>query len=555
MDQSRELARLNLVLEMVSECASLADIDEVERLVGARLRWIFDFERCELALVVPSGVAVAAMGPGDETLVPVAGGLAASHGRDLLERALASGAPAAAGRPIASAAYPLGAPERPLGALFLTLAARAFSHRDLRLLQHVGASIGAVLSRIDRERVFESEREAAAIRDEQGRRERAARDEAIAANAAKDRFLAMLGHELRNPLAPIIASATLLRGEVSGQAATRVEVIERQARHLGRLVSDLLDASRVTSGKVSLRRSPSDLGDVALKAAEMARPGMEVRQQTLDLRLPTEPIFVDGDEARLAQVLSNLLNNASLYSSRGSQVLLEVKRCGHEVEATVMDQGIGMSPDTLAGVFDMFVQGERSQELAPGGLGLGLGVARALVEAHGGSISAHSAGEGLGSSFRVTLPALERRPEPVAPAQVHPFSAASGASQSLRVLMVDDNADAADSMAEILRVMGHEVLVAYSPEDALRAAPDFAPEVAVLDIGMPGMDGRQLAAALRTLLANPPRMIALSGFGQERDRAESCRRGFHAHLVKPANIVDLLAALDGCLTGLAPIRD
>jgi len=220
----------------------------------------------------------------------------------------------------------------------------------------------------------------------------------------------MLGHELRNPLAPIIAAAELLRRETSGPALARVEIVERQARHLDRLVGDLLDVSRVTTGKVNLRRSAVDLRDVASKAAETARPPMLAKGQNLTMDLPERPAMVDGDETRLTQVVSNLLNNASAYSPAGSRIELRVRVGVGEAFLEVRDEGIGIAPNMLGSIFELFVQGGRSKELAPGGLGLGLGVSRALVELHGGSISASSAGEDLGSAFRVVLP-----PWPMAP--------------------------------------------------------------------------------------------------------------------------------------------
>ena len=395
--------------------------------------------------------------------------------------------------------------------------------------------------RFDREGAFDELRGTSAELEEDARRERAAVVEARAANAAKDAFLAMLGHELRNPLAPIIASAALLRDEVAGAPAARVEVIERQARHLDRLVSDLLDASRVTSGKVTLRKAPTDTRDVASKASEMTRPAMDMKRQTLELDLPGDPAMVDGDEARLSQVLSNLLNNASTYSPALTRITLSIKLTGQEIVTEVADEGMGMSAATLASAFDMFVQGSRSQEIAPAGLGLGLGVARALVEVHGGRISARSDGDGRGSVLRVELPALDLALAIECPASTPRVSSPRPA----RVLLVDDNADAADSMADLLRAIGHEVLVAYGAEEALARAGEFQPEAAGLGIGMPHMTGHQLADALRALLPNPPKMIALTGFGQDRDRAQSMERGFHAHLVKPANMSDLLASIAG----------
>jgi CheY-like chemotaxis protein len=402
--------------------------------------------------------------------------------------------------------------------------------------------LGAALARIEQSEQLACARALAADRD------RAAHDEAQAANAAKDTFLAMLGHELRNPLAPIIAAAELLRRGASGPAIAHIEIVERQARHLDRLVGDLLDVSRVTTGKVNLRLSAVDLREVASKAAEMARPSMWAKGQRLTMDLPQFPVVVHGDEARLAQVASNLLNNASAYSPRGARVELRVRVGIGEALLEVHDEGIGIAPDLLGGIFELFVQGHRSKELAPGGLGLGLGVSRALVELHGGSISATSDGEGLGSTFRVVLPLLSPDTSEPAPADSErgDTPSASLPANPRRILLVDDNVDAADTMGELLRACGHEVLIAYGPVEALGAATAFAPEVAVLDIGLQVMDGYQLAQELRKRLGSgAPAMIALSGYGQERHRERSAERGFAAHLVKPVSLDELLASVQG----------
>ena len=538
MDKLREIGRLNLVLELATECAGLVDADAVARVVGQRLRWIFDFDTCVLALPVGGAVRWLSMRSGDEGFCATS----ADHNdpsRALAERAMVSGSPAASGRPMFAMAHPLGNGKRPLGALCIN-GSLGYAHRDLRFLHHVCCGLGAALSRIEQSEQLAAARVLAANVD------RAARDEARASNLAKDQFLAMLGHELRNPLAPILAAIELLRRDASGAALARVEIIERQARHLDRLVGDLLDVSRVTTGKVSLRRLAVDLRDVASKAAEMARPLMVAKGQRLTMDLPEFPAMVHGDETRLAQVACNLLNNASAYSPRGAHVEMRVGSGVDEAVLEVRDEGIGIAPDMLNSIFEMFVQGRRSKEWSPGGLGLGLGVARALVELHGGSISAASAGEGRGSAFRVALPlwasggSAPARPEAIEPAS-------PGALESpRRILLVDDNVDAADSMGQLLRVSGHEVLIAYGPIEALASAPAFAPEVAVLDIGLQSMDGYELAQELRTRLgADAPAMIALSGYGQERDRERSVERGFTAHLVKPVSLADLLASVQG----------
>jgi signal transduction histidine kinase/ActR/RegA family two-component response regulator len=427
-----------------------------------------------------------------------------------------------------------------------------YSHRDLRFLHHVCGGLGTALSRIEKSDQLAAANLLGADRD------RVARDEARAANDAKDTFLAMLGHELRNPLAPIITAAELLRRNASGPALAQVEIVMRQARHLDRLVGDLLDVSRVTTGKVALRRSAVDLRDVATHAAEAAGPRMAAKGQRLSIEVPEFPVTVDGDQARLVQVVSNLLNNASAFSPSGAAIELLVRAGVGEALLDVRDQGIGIAPGMLKSIFEMFVQGGRNQEWAPGGLGLGLGVSRALVELHGGSISAASDGEGLGSRFRIILPLLAADAAASArPAPEFEEPNAPGAGNPRRILLVDDNVDAADAMGTLLRAAGHDVLVAYGPVEAIAVGAAFAPDVAVLDIGLPVMDGYQLAQELRRRLGDrAPVMIALSGYGQERDRARSAEHGFAAHLVKPTDLDEVLATIEDSTgaAGCIPLR-
>jgi signal transduction histidine kinase/ActR/RegA family two-component response regulator len=550
VDKLREVTRLNLALELVTECAGLVDVDAVVRVVGERMRWLFDFDTCALALRSGNAFRWLSM-RSRETALSVAVEGHGERSRSLLETAIASGSPTASGQPMLAIAHPLGDPAGPLGALCID-GSFGYSHRDLRFLHHVCGGLGTALSRIEKSDQLAAANLLGADRD------RVARDEARAANDAKDTFLAMLGHELRNPLAPIITAAELLRRNASGPALAQVEIVMRQARHLDRLVGDLLDVSRVTTGKVALRRSAVDLRDVATHAAEAAGPRMAAKGQRLSIEVPEFPVTVDGDQARLVQVVSNLLNNASAFSPSGAAIELLVRAGVGEALLDVRDQGIGIAPGMLKSIFEMFVQGGRNQEWAPGGLGLGLGVSRALVELHGGSISAASDGEGLGSRFRIILPLLaadaaaSARPapefeEPIAPGAGHPR----------RILLVDDNVDAADAMGTLLRAAGHDVLVAYGPVEAIAVGAAFAPDVAVLDIGLPVMDGYQLAQELRRRLGDrAPVMIALSGYGQERDRARSAEHGFAAHLVKPTDLDEVLATIEDSTgaAGSIPLR-
>jgi signal transduction histidine kinase/ActR/RegA family two-component response regulator len=530
-DALGDVMRLNLVLELVSECAGLIDVEAVSRVVGKRLRWLFDFDSCVLLLKTGAVLRWQSMQARGEGLAPALED-PADPCQGLARTAMASGSPSAPGHPMFGIAHPLGDPDRPLGALCLH-GTVPYSQRDLRFLQHVCAGLGSALLRIE-----QTERLAGALTGA-AERSRTARDKARAANKAKDTFLATLGHELRNPLSAVIATTELLRRESSGPALARVEVIARQARQLDRLVGDLLDVSRVTTGKVSLRRACIDLRDVASKAAESAHPSMHLKGQRLGMNLCERAALVDGDEARLVQVISNLLVNASSYSPACSQVDLQVEIGIGEVVVEVRDQGIGIAPEMLEGIFDLFVQGSRSQKLAPGGMGLGLGVSRALVQLHGGELTARSEGDGRGSTFRFALP--QRLPDVE---QADTPDADPADQKPLRILLVDDNADSADAMGELLRASGHEVLVTFSPAEALSSAAAFAPEVAVLDIGLQTMSGYQLADALRLQLgARAPTMIAMTGYGQESDRAQSVACGFAAHLTKPVVLKDLLASV------------
>jgi signal transduction histidine kinase len=294
-------------------------------------------------------------------------------------------------------------------------------------------------------------------------RDRAARTEA--AIRANNAFLAMLGHELRNPLAPILSAVELMRRSANGLLTAEIDIVERQARHLDRLVSGLLDVSRVTTGTVCLRRSTVNLCDVLTKAAEIARPLMERKRQALLIDLPAAPLWIDADEVRLCQVISNLLNNASVYSASDRSVKLTLEKAAAEAVICVVDEGIGIAGHMLDDIFEMFVQGGRSKEAAPGGLGLGLVVARSLIELHGGRIEASSPGEGQGSRFTVWLPALAGDAAATEPASgSQRVAAPERDGPARRVLMVDDNVDAADAMGELARAAGHVVEVAYGPE-------------------------------------------------------------------------------------------
>jgi signal transduction histidine kinase len=362
----------------------------------------------------------------------------------------------------------------------------------------------------------------------------------------KDEFLAMLGHELRNPLAPIVTALKLMKLRGPDDATVHEqEVIQRQVDHLVRLVDDLLDVSRIASGKVELRKENVPLADVLNKAIEMASPLLE--QKRHQLLVDVADVRWHGDPARLAQVVSNLLSNAARYTPAGGHVTLGTRVRNGTLQIQVTDDGNGIAPSLLPHIFDLFVQGSRQMDRAKGGLGIGLALVRNLVQMHGGDVSAYSAGEGRGSTFTITLPdSVADEPPPLSAVAAAPQApeAEVEAVAGLSVLVVDDNQDAADSLGELLGALGYRATVAYDPAQAIALASATMPDVAILDIGLPGMDGFELAGHLRGLPDSAAlRLIALSGYGQENDKSRSRDAGFAAHLVKPVNIADLQTSL------------
>jgi PAS domain S-box-containing protein len=356
-------------------------------------------------------------------------------------------------------------------------------------------------------------------------------EELAEADRRKDEFLAMLAHELRNPLAAI-SNAGLVLGERRGGDSRSEEllgVIGRQIRHLSRLVDDLLDVSRFTHGRIELRKAPVELAPVVAGAVETARPLIEARGHTLSTSLPGEPLWLEADATRIEQVVANLLNNAAKFTEPGGRIELSVEREADEAVLRVRDTGTGIPPDLLPRVFDLFVQGERSLDRAHGGLGIGLTLVRNLVERHGGTVEAASEGPGRGSELTVRLPLLDGTaadaPAPAAP---------ETRRENARILLVEDNEDAAAALAELLRIWGHRVEVVHDGPSALRAARAEPPDLVLLDIGLPGMDGYEVARALRELPGlGAVTLVALTGYGQDSDRLRSSLAGIDHHLVKP----------------------
>jgi PAS domain S-box-containing protein len=359
------------------------------------------------------------------------------------------------------------------------------------------------------------------------------------ANRAKDEFLAMLGHELRNPLSPILTALQLmkLRGEPGSERERTI--IERQVNHLTRLVDDLLDVSRIARGRVELKTEIIELSEVVAKAIEMASPLLEQRNHILKVDVRRHGLKIEADATRLSQVISNLLTNAAKYTPPNGVVSVTASRVADEVVLSVRDTGIGISAENLPRVFDLFVQERQALDRSQGGLGIGLTIVRSLVERHGGSVSARSDGPGKGSEFIIRLP-IEGRAgagadTPGAVATENAPQATGGSA--IRILIVDDNEDGAEMLAYVLTGKGYETRVAHDAPTALRVAAEFLPNVAFLDLGLPVMDGYELAAHLRRLpgLADL-RLIAVTGYGQESDRRRTSEAGFHGHLVKPVDI-------------------
>jgi PAS domain S-box-containing protein len=361
------------------------------------------------------------------------------------------------------------------------------------------------------------------------------------ADRRKNEFLAMLGHELRNPLAPIRNALHLLRGSRTADEQTRWarEVIDRQVKQMGRLVDDLLDVSRISRGKIQFKKERMDVVGVARQALDTSRPLIEAKHHTLDIHLPAEPVWIDADPARLAQIMANLLNNAAKYTDQGGHIRFSVEPEETEVRIRVRDNGIGISCEMLPRVFDMFAQSERALERAQGGLGIGLTLVKSLVELQGGSIQAFSNGPGTGSEFIVQMPILKETGAKRTNGGAVDSSSSPVPSgvQGRRVLVVDDNIDAAESLAMLLELEGHQVRTAHDGTSALQIVRDYEPEVIFLDIGLPGMDGFEVARRLRAGEEGRPfSLVALTGFGQEHDPRSFEEAGFDAHIIKPADM-------------------
>jgi signal transduction histidine kinase/FixJ family two-component response regulator len=413
----------------------------------------------------------------------------------------------------AYACSPLVAGDRLLGTLsFGSRTKDAFSEADLEFIQTITQYVSVAFERL---RLIEQLR---------------------LGDARKDEFLATLAHELRNPLAPLRnASQTLsLLSHAEPEFEAARGLIDRQLQLMTRLVDDLLDVARITRCKVRLRKEPIDLAAVVRSAIESARPAIDEGRHRLTVQMPTEPVRLHADASRLAQVLSNLLTNAAKYGDPAGEIVLRAERLGREVVLSVRDSGIGIAPEQLPFVFDMFSQASPALERAQGGLGIGLALVRGLVELHGGRVEAHSAGLGQGAEFRVRL-LLDADAPVVAPEPAQPEAAASEPAR--RVLVVDDSHDAVDALMLLLKRLGHDVRGVHDGAGAVQAAGDFRPDVVLLDIGLPGMNGYEAARRIRQQPWGRSMVLAaLTGWGQEDDKRRSAEAGFDEHLTKPIEL-------------------
>ncbi|HYD58689.1 MAG TPA: PAS domain S-box protein [Burkholderiales bacterium] len=355
-------------------------------------------------------------------------------------------------------------------------------------------------------------------------------------------FVAMLAHELRNPLAPIRSAVQVLQKLPPGDPSVPAmyKTLERQSGQLARIVDDMIDISRITRGVLEIRKQPMELAEALHAALESAAPEVQARRHTIEVDVPRGGLQVSGDLHRLTQVLTNLLNNAARYTPEGGRITVKAAAEAGSAVLRVIDNGRGISPELLPRIFDMFVQGRTALERVGGGLGIGLALARRIAEMHDGRLEALSAGDGRGAEFVLRLPLCEAASEAATPARE---PAVGKRHAAMRVLIVDDNNDAAAALELLLRSLGHETRVAHDGAAALATAGEFAPDLVLLDIGMPGLDGYEVARRLRALGGRRFRLVALTGWGQEADRKRSEEAGFDQHLVKPLDVEELSRAL------------
>ncbi|GAA5066857.1 response regulator [Lysobacter panacisoli] len=436
-------------------------------------------------------------------------------------------------------------------------------HRKRRELQEANASLEAAHDALQQENTRELERLNASLREANAKLELRNRElqaenrERVRAEARlreadqrKDEFLATLAHELRNPLAPLQNALAVRRLRESGDSDPLLAMMERQLSLLVRMIDDLLDIARITRGKLTLRRAATTLQDVVSAAVDTARPLIEEGRHDLQVHLPEAPVPLDADHARLSQVFANLLNNAAKYSDPSGRIELGANVHDGDIEVWVTDAGIGLAPEELAVVFEMFRQVDTTVERSRGGLGIGLTLVQRLVEMHGGRIEVQSEGLGHGCTFRLRLPRGGELPAPRAPHAATPQATQELAQR--RVLVVDDNRDSADTLAMMLRLLGHDAHAIYDPAAVEDHVASFTPDIVFLDLGMPGRSGYEVARALRGCVGERLVIVAVTGWGQPEDRQRTLSAGFDHHLVKPP---DIQAVTDICRRGARPFAE
>lgn len=535
----QHLRRLQRVTSALSEAVTVGD---VRRVLHSAMADAVGAERVYLALPSDEGGPLWVLGD-EERLRATTGHEGLDAPADVITDLEAAYSATAALWPaprLARVALPLFLGARRLGAVVFELSqARELTDTDRALFEDLTRQLALAL---DRAKMYELAKLSCARAEE--------------ANLAKDEFLAMLGHELRNPLSPMLTAVTLMQSRLGDQALKERQIIQRQLHHMVRLVDDLLDVSRITRGTLELSRRRVELAKVVERAVEMASPMLDARRHQLTLAVPSIGLPVLVDTHRLAQAVANLLTNAAKYTPSGGSIEVSSQSCAGQVVLSVRDDGVGMDDSLLRRVFEPFVQRQQAIDRAGGGLGLGLTIARRLVELHGGAITAASAGPGRGSTFNIELtlegaaqavPVSSPGPDsgPRACTSSTPISEPEAATSArgapaIRVLVVDDNVDAAEMLAEVLRMGGHEVSVAHDGPSALTLLEHFHPELALLDIGLPVMDGFDLAQHMKARLNGAaPMFVAVTGYGRPADRARTKQVGFDEHLVKPVDLARL----------------
>jgi signal transduction histidine kinase/CheY-like chemotaxis protein len=504
--------RLNMLLEATAAWGQCASYDALLAELP-RLKWILDFERGTVLLRGTAHATARAFAIAPNSAHEVGWDTLSERDARILTAVLRDGhLRVDRDERTHAIGHPLESGSTLLGAVCFTSVQGGYEYHDLRFAQFIAQALAGILDRL------------AAREDE--RRE-------AAGSRRKDEFIAMLGHELRNPLAPMVTALELMKLRGFGQGLREVAVLERQVSHMKRLVDDVMDMSRIERGRVVLNRRSIDVAHVISDAIDISGPLFEARKHRAIVDVPVHTWFVDGDPVRLTQILTNLLTNAAKYSNPDRPITISARHHDGLVHIGVKDEGIGIAPELQSQLFEPFVQGRRGLDRAGGGLGLGLSIARALATRHGGSLSVTSDGDGTGSEFVLTLPTIEPRADSELALEL-PSEAFRACGN---VLVVDDNVDAANTLADGLRAHGYEVFTAYDAVQALALIRVERISSALIDLGLPVMDGLELARVLRQQFTSAQlRLIALTGYGQDSDRVKTGIAGFDAHLVKPVTL-------------------